>query len=63
MGQWTYVGNRKKSKPMVSQCEVWNIRGLNQHGRNIYLEQVIKSNRIDFISIHETKKEDFTLVS
>jgi exonuclease III len=37
----------------------WNIRGLNHPGRNLYLEQIIKTNRLDFVGVQETKKEDF----
>jgi hypothetical protein len=29
----------------------WNIRGLNQPGRNISLEHLIKSNRVDFVGL------------
>jgi exonuclease III len=37
----------------------WNIKGLNQPGRNLSLGQVIRENHIDFIRVQETKKEDF----
>jgi exonuclease III len=38
---------------------IWNIRGLNQPGRKICLEKLIRDNRVDFVGIQETKKEDF----
>jgi hypothetical protein len=37
----------------------WNIRGLNNLGRNLCLGNLIRSNRIDFIGIQETKKDSF----
>jgi hypothetical protein len=37
----------------------WNIRGLNNLGRNFCLGQLIRDNRLDFIGVQETKKEDF----
>jgi hypothetical protein len=37
----------------------WNIRGLNQPGRNLSLGQLIRYNNLDFVGIHETKKEEF----
>jgi hypothetical protein len=39
----------------------WNIRGLNQSGRNLSLAHLIKENHLDFVGIHETKKEMFLL--
>jgi exonuclease III len=38
----------------------WNIRGLNHPGRNLSLEHLIKSNRVDIVGVQETKKESFT---
>jgi exonuclease III len=40
---------------------VWNIRGLNQLGRNLSLGHIIRNNRLDFVGIQETKKEVFLL--
>jgi hypothetical protein len=37
----------------------WNIRGLNQPGRNISLEHLIKSNRVDFVGVQKTKRKSF----
>jgi exonuclease III len=37
----------------------WNIRGLNQPGRNLSLGHLIKDNNLDFVGIQETKKEEF----
>jgi exonuclease III len=37
----------------------WNIRGLNHTGRTLYLSHLIRDNRLDFIGVQETKKEDF----
>jgi exonuclease III len=41
---------------------IWNIRGLNQPGRKLCLEQLIRDHRLDFVGVQETKKEDFSLV-
>jgi hypothetical protein len=41
---------------------LWNIRGLNQPGRRLSLEHIIRDNRLDFVGIQETKKDDFTPV-
>jgi exonuclease III len=38
---------------------IWNIRGLNQPGRKIGLEQAIREHHIDFVGVQETKKEEF----
>jgi exonuclease III len=38
---------------------LWNIRGLNQPGRNLSLGHIIRDNRLDFVWIQETKKEVF----
>jgi exonuclease III len=38
----------------------WNIRGLNQPGRKLSLEHVIRTNHVDFIGVQETKKEEFS---
>jgi hypothetical protein len=37
----------------------WNIRGLNNPRRKLSLEKLIKSCKLDFIGILETKKEEF----
>jgi hypothetical protein len=37
----------------------WNIRGLNTPDRNLYLGNLIRSHRIDFIRVQETKKYSF----
>jgi exonuclease III len=37
----------------------WNIRGLNQPGRNLSLGSLIRENNLDFVGIQETKKEEF----
>jgi hypothetical protein len=37
----------------------WNIRGLNQPGRNLSLAHLIKENQLDFVGKQETKKEVF----
>jgi exonuclease III len=37
----------------------WNIRGLNHHGRNLCLGQLIREHTVDFIGVQETKKESF----
>jgi exonuclease III len=39
---------------------VWNIRGLNHPSRKLCLD-IIKNNRVDFVGIQETKKEEFHL--
>lgn len=38
----------------------WNIRGLNKPGRRGLVADFIKSNRLDFIGLQETKKGEFT---
>jgi exonuclease III len=38
---------------------LWNIRGLNQPGRKLSLEQMIRENRLDFVGIQETKWKIF----
>jgi hypothetical protein len=37
----------------------WNIRGLNYPGQNLYLWQLIRDHKLDFIGVQETKKETF----
>jgi exonuclease III len=37
----------------------WNIRGLNKSGRLSCLADFMKSNKLDFVGIQETKKADF----
>jgi hypothetical protein len=39
-----------------------NIRDLNQPSRKLSLEKLIRENRLDFIGVQETKKEDFSEV-
>jgi exonuclease III len=39
---------------------IWNVRELNQSGRKMYLEQIIRENRVDCVGIQETKKEEFS---
>jgi hypothetical protein len=39
---------------------IWNVRGLNQPGRKLYLEQLVRENMVDFVGIHETKKGEFS---
>jgi exonuclease III len=41
---------------------IWNIRGLNQPGSKLCLEQLIRDHRLDFVGVQETKKEDFSPV-
>jgi hypothetical protein len=36
-----------------------NIIGTNKPGRNLILWQLIRENQLDFVQIHETKKEVF----
>jgi exonuclease III len=33
----------------------WNIKGLNQPGRNLSLAHLIKDNQLDFVGIQEKK--------
>jgi hypothetical protein len=61
-GQWTYVGKKKKNKKKPSfhmRGTLWNIRGLNNPGRNLGLGNLIRLYRLDFVGIQETKKESF----
>jgi hypothetical protein len=37
----------------------WNIRGLNMPRRKLSPESLIREHRVDFVGIHETKKEEF----
>jgi hypothetical protein len=61
--QWTVVAHRKKSKKnnVIMIGAFWNVRGLNQPGRNLSLEHLIKNNRLDFVGVQETKREEFPL--
>lgn len=38
----------------------WNIRGLNKEGRLQCLAEFVNNNKLDFVDIQETKKENFT---
>jgi exonuclease III len=38
----------------------WNIRGLNKSGRINCLTDFIKTHKLDFVGLQETKKETFT---
>jgi hypothetical protein len=37
----------------------WNFIGLNKSGRLSCLANFVKSNKLDFVGIQETKKSDF----
>jgi hypothetical protein len=62
-GQWTCVVNRKKKNQKSSLTMkglIWNIRGLNEPSRKLCLEKLIREQKVDFVGVQETKKEDFT---
>jgi hypothetical protein len=37
----------------------WNMRGLNQPGKNLCLGEVIRDNHLDFVGIQEIEKGKF----
>jgi hypothetical protein len=37
----------------------WNFIGMNKSGRLSCLDNFVKSNKLDFVGIQETKKSDF----
>jgi exonuclease III len=52
---------RKVKDSVIMIGAFWNIRGLNQTGRNLSLEHLIRNNRLDFVGVQETKREVFPL--
>jgi hypothetical protein len=47
-------------KIVVMKSAFWNIRGLNKTGRAKTVSDLIKMNRLDFLGIQESKKENFS---
>jgi hypothetical protein len=52
---------RKVKDSVIMIGAIWNIRWLNQSGRNLSLEHLIRNNRVDFVGVQETKMEEFSL--